>query len=458
MRRIVIALVLVAGLSLVATAQAPSPRLLVIVVVDQFRADYLTAFASHWRAGFRTLLEEGAVFRRAAYPYLHTDTCAGHFTISTGTFPRTHGMFADNWWDAATRTLHECTDDKDSATVTYGRPAKLGKSGRNLLVPTLADELRAQKPGARVVTLSMKARGAIGLAGHGGHSVTWFEEGVGVGSFVTTRAFSEQPVPAVKAFIDRDSFEKDLGKSWTLRDAPGAYRFPDAGIGERPVAPWTGLFPHVVKGVEGNREQFVALWRASPLTDAYLSRMAVSLIDAFALGQRNDTDFLGVSFSAADLVGHPFGPESRELEDTVARLDDALGAVIEYLDTKVGRANYVLALSADHGVAPVPVTRGAGRVATEDVRERIEETLVSLFGPLAGGRYVVAGSAEDVYLAEGVADRLRAEPAAMRTLERAVAAIPGVARLVRTDQLFEKSPRSSVQQRSPMSQPGAGTC
>jgi predicted AlkP superfamily pyrophosphatase or phosphodiesterase len=419
-------------------AQQP-PRLVVIVVLDQFRADYLTVFASHFRDGFRTLLADGAVFTRAAYPYLHTDTCAGHFTISTGALPRTHGMVADNWWDPQSRRTIECTDDEQSLLISYGRASKLGKSARRSMSASLADALREQRPGTRVVTLSMKARSAIGLAGHGGDAITWFEESAGVGSFVTSRAYATDPVGAVKAFLGRDSFENDFGRTWTLRDARETYRNADAGVGERPRQPWTGLFPHDIKGATNSRDDAVALWRASPFSDAYLGRMAIDFIDAFQLGAREATDFLGVSFSSTDTVGHPFGPGSRELEDTVARQDDVLGALIRHLDDKVGRERYVLALSSDHGVADVPVTRGAGRVAQEDVRDRIEEILIAKFGPApANGRYVIAAT-DFIRFADGVFDRMRADAALMAAIERAVLGIPGVERLLRKDQLSDRS-------------------
>src|SRR5688500_15632452 len=136
-----------------------------MVVADQFRADYLTTFAPHWRAVMRTRLSEGAVFRRAEYPYRHTDTCAGHFTIATGALPRMHGMIADTFWDQGSQRFIECTDDEKSAPVTYGAASKLGKSGRWLLVRAIADELRGERSGARVVTLSSKACSAIGRAG-----------------------------------------------------------------------------------------------------------------------------------------------------------------------------------------------------------------------------------------------------------------------------------------------------
>jgi predicted AlkP superfamily pyrophosphatase or phosphodiesterase len=224
---------------------------------------------------------------------------------------------------------------------------------------------------------------------------------------------------------------------WTLRYPEGHYRSPDAGVGERPRAPRIGLFPHVMKGLTDDRNDAFNLWRESPFGDAYLARMAVTLVDSFALGQRAGTDFLGVGFSSTDTVGHPFGPDSRELEDTVARLDDALGALIGHLDAKVGRANYVLAFSADHGVAPIPVTMGGGSVASDDVRERIEVIMTAHFGR-ASTRWVVAGGSQP-RLADGAMARLVAQPAVLAEIERSVATIPGVERLLRTDTLSESS-------------------
>lgn len=438
MLRLLTALAAVVLVTAAASGQPPV-RLVVIVVLDQFRSDYLTTFASHWRDGFRMLLAEGAVFARAAYPYLHTDTCAGHFTIGTGAFPRTHGMVSDLWWDREARRSVECTDDDQSAPVSYGRTSKLGKSARRSMAPTLADELRGQRPGTRVVTLSMKARSAIGLAGRDGDAVTWFEEAAGVGSFVTSRAYSPEPVPAVRAFLARDSFENDFGKFWMLRDPRDAYRNPDAGIGERPRQPWTGLFPHEIKGTTNSRDDAVALWRGSPFSDAYLGRMALELVDAFKLGSRDATDFLGIGFSSTDTVGHPFGPASRELEDTVARQDDLLGALIRHLDARVGRQRYVLAVSADHGVSDVPVTRGASRVASDDVRERIEDILINRFGPPpANTRYIVAAG-DFIRFADGIFDRIRADATLMSAIEKAVMTIPGVDRVLRRDRLSDRS-------------------
>lgn len=407
---------------------AVQPKLVVMVVVDQFRPEFLTTFSAHWRRGFKTLLAEGANFRRAAYPYLYTDTCAGHFTIGTGTLPRTHGMINDDWYDRDARRQFECTADDKSPALSYGAPSKLGNSAVHLKVETLADRLRARDTSARVVTVSLKARGAIGLAGHKGDAVTWFDEAAS--TFLTSTAFAGAPVPAVRQFIAAHPYQASLGATWNLRDAPATYRNRDAGVGERPPAGWSGLFPHVLKGAEGADAQYARQWQRSGFSDAYLGALALTLVDSFNLGGRNATDFLGVSLSGSDRVGHAFGPHSREYEDIVARLDDVLGDLIETLDKKVGRRNYVLALSADHGVAPVVGVDGLGRVYGEDVRDRVEEVLTARYGPSADGSHVEWYVTGGVYLRKATRTRLATDPATQRAVQSAVEEIPGVARLL----------------------------
>ena len=440
----------------VRAAQAPeTPRLVVILVVDQLRTDYLDAPSVPWRAGFRRLLSEGAFFTQAGYPYMNTVTCAGHATIGTGTYPRTHGMVLNGWWDRRSRTSVACTDDTGAPHISYRKDAPItstaatapttatgaapqapspGDSGRALLVNTLADELRVQRPGSRVVTLSLKARSAIGLAGHGGTAVTWVSDSIA--HFVTSKAFASGPVPAVAAFLERHSFEADAAQTWTLRDPAPTYMRRDSNVGATPQQSRTGLFPHRIAGPKGTDPPFFPLWQASPFSDAYLGRMATALIRDFELGQRGTTDFLGVSFSALDLVGHSFGPESREVEDMLRRLDDTVGALMSDLDAQVGPGRWVLGFSSDHGVAPIAgVSPDSGRIFTHDVHERIEETLMSQLGARTDTSYVDSVTYNNIYLAPGIAERLQRDAQAYRTLERAVLEIPGVARLIPANEL-----------------------
>ena len=419
------------------TAAAPDPpRLLVILVVDQFRTSYLTTYAHRWRSGFRRLLDKGAFFENAAYPYLNTVTCAGHSTIGTGAFPRTHGMVLNAWWHRDERRSYACMSDEASPLISYGRPAKGGESPKRMLVNTLGDTVRAANGHARVVSVSLKPRSAIGLAGHGG-TVTWFDDPAG--AFVTSRAFAESPDAAVQAFLARDPFEADLGRTWTLQWPDTTYRFPDDAPGERPPDGWNRTFPHEITGHSAADAHAMELWRQSPFSDAYLSRMATALADSFDLGRRDTTDLLAISFSALDLVGHDFGPESREVEDLLSRLDERIGELLQHLDKRVGRNRYALALSADHGVAPIPEhgPHPGGRVVIAEVRKRIEAALAEHFG---AGQYVDAMNYVYVYLAPGVFDRLTRSPAAMRAVEQAATSVPGVERVLRSDVL---SPTSS---------------
>ncbi len=263
--------------------------------------------------------------------------------------------------------------------------------------------------------------------------MTWFDESGR--TFVTSSAFSPSPVESVAAFIHLNPPEADHGQVWTLHAPANTYRFPDIAPGERPKAGWTAVFPHAIVGAAGPDAQYFDRWQKSPFSDAYLGRMAAALVDDLQLGRRDTTDYLAVSFSALDLLGHDLGPETREVEDLLIRLDATLGALFEHLDARVGRDNYVVALSADHGVAPTPETAGGGRIATEDVQDVLEQTLLGVWGPPPQARYVVWVGAGAVYFGPGIFDRLVAEPAAMQAVLRALLAIPGMERVIRRDEI-----------------------
>jgi len=434
-----LAVVVCIGLTAAARAAAPAAQtggpasLVVILVVDQMRADYLTTFASRWQRGFRTLLERGTQFTHAEYPYWSTITCAGHTSIATGTLPRTHGMVLNRWWDRAAHRVVACNDDPGAAAVSYQRPAAANASAARMLVTTLADELRSQKPGARVVSLSLKPRSAIGLAGHGGDAVVWFDDPSR--SFVTSTAFARTPVPEVARFMAEQPFESQQNRVWALAAPAASYHYGDVQPGEQPNAGWTAVFPHVLADRAPADAAFADHWQKSPYSDAYLGRLGSWLVDQWQLGQRETTDFLGISFSALDMVGHDFGPRSREVEDMLIGLDATIGTLVDHLDRAVGRHRYVLALTSDHGVADIPEQAAAGRLANEDLGAVAEQALVDHWGAPVTGRYVAASLAGQIYFADGVFDRLAASSAAMEAVERALLDVPGLVRVVRRDQL-----------------------
>ena len=187
------------------------PKLVLVLVVDQMRGDYVDKFQAHWTGGLRRLLDEGAWFRDAAYPYAATETCVGHSTISTGAFPATHGMIANAWWDRESQKMVTCTSDPNAKNSGYaGLGVKGGDSAWRMAVPAFAEELKFQTGGTtRVVTLSLKARAAITLAGHKADAVTWFDSETG--ALETSSVYGA--IPFVEDFAKAHPVKNDYGKT-----------------------------------------------------------------------------------------------------------------------------------------------------------------------------------------------------------------------------------------------------
>ena len=417
--------------------QAPRPKLVVLLVVDQMRGDYVDKFRGQWSGGLQRLVTQGAWFRAAAYPYAATETCVGHSTISTGAFPTSHGMVANAWWDRDQQKMTTCTADSKVKNSAYaGATASGGDSAWKMQIPSFAEELKFQTGAAtRVVTVSVKARAAITMAGHKGDSVTWMDS---AGALVTSSAYGTMPF--VEEFAEKHPVAQDYGKTWALTLPKSAYFYDETAMGADIPDGWTATFPHSLRGKEGGTaadEVFVEQWASSPFADTYLTQLAEAAVDALGLGKSGGTDFLGISYSSVDYVGHAFGPRSWEIQDILVRLDKDLGELFAFLDKKVGAGNYVVALSADHGVAPIPVDMqrtgvDAGVLSLPELQERIENALE----PFHYTRPAVAHmSGDEIYLSEGVYGRLQADPAAMKAVLAAITGTPGVAAVYRAEDL-----------------------
>ena len=417
------------------------PKLVVLLVVDQMRADYVEKFRHQWTGGLKRLVDEGAWFRDAAYPYAATETCVGHSTISTGSFPATHGMVSNEWWDRALQKNVTCTSDSNVKNVAYGgATVKGGDSAAKMLIPAFADELKFQSgAGTRVVTFSIKARASITMSGRQGDAVTWFDPSVG--AWTTSSAYPS--VTFVDEYAKAHPVANDYGKTWSLLLPDTAYLYEKTAIGAVAPSGYNATFPHPLRGKPestGPDSSFYSQWQASPYADTYLARMAENAVDKLELGKRAGTDFLGVSFSSPDYVGHAFGPRSREIQDVLARLDRDLGELFAHLDQKVGRGNYVVALSADHGVVPVPADLSkagadAGWLSIEEVKSKIEKALETL-------NYTKPTIAEiggsDIYFTPNTYDKLTADPTAMRAVIDAIQSVPGVSNVYRAEELEDR--------------------
>ena len=435
-----------------AAAKSPAkPKLVVLLVVDQMRGDYVDKFRHQWTGGLKRLIEEGAWFRDAAYPYAATETCVGHSTISTGAFPATHGMVANAWWDRSQQKMVTCTSDPDPNVKNIGYAGATPKGADTawrMAVPSFAEELKFQTAGAtRVVTFSLKARAALTMAGHRADGATWFDSG----AWVTSSAYGTQ------AFIEEQAQahppKADYGKSWALSLPEKAYWYSDQAFGA--VAPdgWNLSFPHPLRGKSGAGEPdsvFYEQWSSSPYADTALTELAKKAVDALNLGKAEGIDFLGVSYSSVDYVGHEFGPRSREIQDILIRLDKDLGDLFAHLDQKVGQGNYVVALSADHGVVPIPedmqkTGADAGVLHLPELQERIEKALEPFNYPKPGVARI-AGS--DIYFASGVYDKLQHDHAAFQAVLDAALAHPGVATVYRAEDLKDRPATQSPAHRA----------
>jgi predicted AlkP superfamily pyrophosphatase or phosphodiesterase len=425
-------------------ARAPSapsrPKLVVLLVVDQMRGDYVDKFQGQWTGGLKRLIEEGAWFRSAAFPYAATETCVGHATISTGALPASHGMVANAWWDRDSQKMVTCTADPKAKNSAYaGGSVKGGDSAWRMEVPAFAEELKFQTGGAtRAVSFSLKARAAITMAGHKADAVTWFDPS---GALTTSSVYGTMPF--IDDFAKAHPVKEDFGKTWTLSLPEGSYWYDEKATGAVPPAGWDLTFPHALRGraaASEPDEAFYEQWASSPFADSYVTHLAETAVDSLGLGKGGGTDFLGVSYSSVDYVGHAFGPRSREIQDILIRLDKDLAELFAHLDQKVGRGNYVVALSADHGVVPTPedmqkTGADAGVLRLAELQEKMEKVLTGAGYP-SPAIARIAGS--DIYFSPGIYDRLKQDAATEKILFEAALSQPGVAEIYTAQEVQDR--------------------
>lgn len=413
------------------------------------RGDYIDKFQSQWTGGLKRLVREGAWFHDAAYPYAATETCVGHSTVSTGAFPATHGMIANEWWDRDQQKEVTCTTDPSvknmpydsgvpvsSNATTTAAPAP-GDGPARMLVPAFADELKFQSgSGTRIVTMSLKARAAITMAGHQGDAVTWWDGATG--AWLTSTAYPQAPF--VAEFTKTHPVAADFGKTWVPLLPESAYLYDKIAVGTGPPAGYGKVFPHPLRGNATSTKadpSFYLQWATSPYAETYLAQMAAAAVDKLNLGQRSGTDFLAISFSSVDYVGHFFGPRSWEVQDELARLDRDLATLFTHLDKSVGRGKYVVAITGDHGVAPVPEDLrktgiDAGRLNVEEVKARIEQALENLH--YAKPAVADVGGA-DVYFTPGTYAKLKTDARAMQAVLDAIHSVPGVLQIYSAEEV-----------------------
>ena len=343
------------------------PKLILQITVDALRGDLPSRFDNVLgEGGFRYMMGEGVHYTNAHYQHANTETIVGHVSLATGTVPAAHGMVANVWFDRELNRLVYNIEDSDYRLLTVDsdvdqateidptqKAAKVGgRSPNNILTSTVSDEMAIHFAGrSKIFAVSVKDRGAVSLAGHAGKAF-WFSKASG--EFVTSNYYYDQYPGWVAEWNARKPASSYAGKSWELMHRSSEYLFGDADdrAYETDLAGFGRVFPHAYGEVDD--KYFTTKLTLSPAGDELTLDFAKTLLNEEQLGQDDVPDYLAISFSSNDYVGHLFGASSLEIEDNLARLDRTLADLFAYVDEEVGLANTLIVLSADHGQPEAP--------------------------------------------------------------------------------------------------------
>ncbi len=326
------------------------PKLVVGIAVDQMRWDYLYRYYDRYgNGGFRRMLSEGFTCNNTFISHLPSYTAVGHATIFTGSVPAIHGITGNDWIDQVTGRSWYCVEDTTVQTV--GSNSKNGQmSPKNLLVTTVTDELRlATNFHSKVVGVSLKDRASILPAGHAATGAFWFDDEVG--RFITSTYYMEKLPRWVDDFNKEDNAAKLVSKGWNTLYPIKTYNQSTADN-----VPWEGtakgekepVFPHnTAESYKLDKGEV----RSTPFGNTLTLEFAKAAVAGYDLGAGGNTDFLTINLASTDYVGHRYGPNSIEVEDTYLRLDKDLASFFSYLDNRLGKGNYTVFLTADHGAA-----------------------------------------------------------------------------------------------------------
>ena len=327
------------------------PKLVVGIVVDQMKMEYLYRFSDDFSPnGFKRLMNKGFVFHNAHFNYMPTYTAPGHASIYAGTTPSVNGIVGNEWFSRKLGKSMYCTDDASVKTIGNGSEKEGAMSPKNLLSLTITDELRlGTNFKGKVIGMSLKDRGAILPAGHFANWAFWYSS---TGAFISSTFYGEKLPDWVTEFNNEKNYLPYINKGWSLLKPAADYNesLPDDNPyegklynSEKPV------FPYNLK--EMYEKNDAGVMRSTPFGNDLLADFAKKAIEKEELGKDNITDFLTVSFSSTDYIGHIIGPRSMELQDTYLRLDLTIADFLDYLDKTVGEDNYLLFLTADHACA-----------------------------------------------------------------------------------------------------------
>lgn len=329
------------------------PKLVVGIVIDQLRPDYLVRYASQFsQGGFNRLIQGGFYNKNTHYNYVPTYTGPGHASVYSGTTPAVHGIIGNSWYNRRLERSEYCAED---TTVTaVGSNAGWGRiSAKNLLSTTISDELKLATRGeAKVVGIAIKDRGAAFPAGHIADGAYWFDKEVGM--FITSTFYASELPGWVNGFNSRSLPQQYMDSTWNTLLPIDQYEGPDDTPyeevfkgKERPT------FPYDLSAL-GAANKGYGLFTYTPFANTVVTELAKAAVEGEGMGQDATPDMLAVSYSSTDILGHSFGPRSVEVQDMYLRLDRDIENLLNYLDETVGQGEYLVFLTADHAAAEVP--------------------------------------------------------------------------------------------------------
>ncbi len=352
MKKTILLFVLFSGVFQVLGQAPKQPKIVVGVVIDQMCYDYLYRFQHlYTTGGFNRLMSKGANCRNVQYNYVPTYTAPGHASIYTGTTPSNHGIIGNDWYIRETKQTVTSVSNPKFAAVG-GSATSTGAAPLNLRTYTITDQLKMASPKSKVISVSIKDRSAILPGGHLSDGTYWFD--YNTGDFITSTFYKQQLPDWVQRFNAKFDPAKDL-RTWKLLLPESTYQLADQSNYEVVLTGKTSAtFPYdfqdmISKGAAANN-----LFTISPQANEILTEFAIAALEQENMGQDQFTDFLCISYSTPDIAGHAFGPYSREMEDMYARLDRELQKLFSSLETRYGKDGFVLFLTADHAVVPVP--------------------------------------------------------------------------------------------------------
>jgi len=404
------------------------PKLTVVISIDQMRYDYLTRFAGLYSGGLAKLLRDGAVFTNAHHDHAGTETAPGHATLLTGSHPAQHGIIANNWLDRKTNQSIYSVDDPNAALVISNETtsAMTGKSPHRLLRHTLGDWLKAKYPGARVISIAGKNRSAILMAGWEADAAYWYYSETG--GFISSRFYLEALPAWAQQWNAERRADRYFNRPWEKSRPEKDYFVSREDLFNAEADGEHTTFPHTFTGAEETLldssrakidSSFYGWLAETPFVDTLTLEFAEQAVISEKLGGDDTPDLLLIGLKATDAVGHAFGPLSQESEDNLLRLDAELEKFFAFLDTKVGMQNCLIALSADHGVLPLPEElrrRGfeSARVLTAEAIDEVKSVEKEMQAEWRTTRPILRNHLDGVNLDYRVADSLGLSPAAFR--------------------------------------------